>query len=43
MRPGPEERRTLLEAHDAAVTAILLLVVGALLTGKWPPGGVSSS
>jgi len=43
MRPDPEELRTLLEAHNAAVMAILLLVVGAVLTGQGPSGEASSS
>ena len=42
MRPRLEELRTWLEAHNAAVMAVLLLVIGASLIGKGL-GGVSSS
>ncbi len=41
MRPRLEELRTWLEAHNAAVMAVLLLVIGASLIGKGL-GGVSS-
>jgi len=42
MRPRLEGLRTWLEAHNAAVMTVLLLVIGAALIGKGL-GGVSSS